>query len=89
MVFLIRKLYGRIALKVYVLAALVWLQTYAISFRNVLENTPTLTDIGAVARFYAYAFLHTQAMVQITIVAALALALWLFRDLFKTERTFI
>lgn len=89
MVFLIRKLYGRIALKTYALAALVWLQTYAVSFRNVLENMPALTDLGAVARFYAYAFLHTQAMVQAALILALATVLWLFRDLFRAERTFI
>lgn len=92
LVFFMRKLVGRIALKTYAVLGLLYLQTYAVSFTNVIKNMPALSDLPAVARFYSYAFLNTQASVQLMTVAVLALALWLSRDLardmFRPERNF-
>ena len=44
---------------------------------------PAMTDVGAVARFYSYAFLHTQASVQVMTVLVFAFLLWLSKDLMR------
>jgi len=87
MVFLIKKLYGRIAMKMYAVLALLYFQTYLVSVKNVLMNMPSVTDLGAVARFYSYAFLNTQTSVQVLTVLLGATILWLFRDLFRRDYT--
>lgn len=87
LVFFMRKLVGRIALKTYAVLGILYLQTYAVSFTNVVKNMPAMTDVGAVARFYSYAFLNTQASVQAMTLLIFAFLLWLFRDLFRPGRS--
>lgn len=87
-VFLMRKLVGRIAIKTYILVGLVYVQSKLIFVKQVFANMPSITDIPAVYNFYSYAILHTSATVQMATFAGLALALWLFRDLFKKEDYF-
>ncbi|MBX4215605.1 hypothetical protein KW797_01510 [Candidatus Parcubacteria bacterium] len=82
-VFLMQKLYGRIAMKAYALVALVYLQTYLVSVHNVIENMPSVTDLGAVLRFYSAAFVNTHFSVQVLSILFAGTALWLFRDLFR------
>ena len=81
-IFLMKKLYGRIAVKTYILLGLVYIQAKLIFVKAVFANMPSIADIPAVYQFYSYAFLNTRAMVQIVAVVALITLLWLFRDLF-------
>jgi len=88
MIFFMKKLYGRIAVKTYALVGLVLLQSELVSLKNVIANMPALTDVSALYRFYSYAFLNTQIAVQVAIIASLAVGLWLFRDLFRKEKLY-
>ncbi|MEK7581938.1 MAG: hypothetical protein AAB488_01250 [Patescibacteria group bacterium] len=86
-VFLIKKLYGRIAVKTYILAGLIYIQAKLIFVKAVINNAPAFTDVSALYNFYSYAFLNTQAVTQITMVAGIVTLLWLFRDLLHKENT--
>ncbi len=88
MIFFMKKLYGRIALKTYALIGLVLLQSELVSVKNVIANMPAVTDISAVYRFYSYAFFNTHIAVQVAVVASLAVGLWLFRDLFRKGKLY-
>ena len=81
MIFFMKKLYGRVAIKIYALAGLVLLQSWLVSIKNVITNMPAFTDLSAMYNFYSYAFLNTQMPVQVALVASFAVGLWLFRDL--------
>lgn len=86
-IFLMKKLYGRIAIKGYVLLALVYIQAKLIFVKAVLANMPSVTDVPAVYRFYTYAFLNTKVAVQVAIIAAFVTAIWLFRDFLKKDNS--
>src|SRR5258706_8161283 len=87
-VFFMKKLYGRIAVKTYIVLGLAYLEAKMVFVKQIFANMPSITDVPAVYSFYSYAFLNTRFIVQITIVAAMFTALWLARDLFRKENTF-
>lgn len=51
---------------------------------RVLQNMPRLEDVAAVARFFTYAFMHTNIIVQGLVFCAVAASLWLLSELSKT-----
>lgn len=53
---------------------------------RVLENMPSLADVGATLRFAYAAFAHTDFIVQVLSVVVLGAALWLVRDGIRSLR---
>ncbi len=47
---------------------------------QVFANMPSVTDVGALARFALAAFVQTEFLVQALVVVALAAVVWLVRD---------
>lgn len=86
-IFLMKKLYGRIAIKGYILLALVYIQAKLIFVKAVLANMPSIADVPAVYHFYSYAFLNTKVAVQMAIIAAFVTVIWLFRDFLKKDNS--
>lgn len=65
-------------------AVLAGVSVYAVSrevwVEMVLRNMPSVTDVSALANFFASAFLHTGLAVQVFSIVALASALVLARE---------
>ena len=68
------------AFKAYAIAAAVWQAGRYASFEHIFKNAPSLFDIAATLRFYVSAFAETEMMMRIIAVFAIALLLWLVRD---------
>lgn len=68
-------------------SVLVFVSVYAISqevwVAMVFANMPSVTDVAALARFFAAAFMNTTFVVQAFSVVAAASAIWLARECTK------
>lgn len=62
-----------VAVSVYAVSREVWVDM-------VFHNMPSVTDLGALANFFTFAFLHTGVVVQAFSVLALVSALFLIRE---------
>lgn len=57
-----------------------------VSVSNVISNMPVMSDITAVARFFAAAFAHTDVIVKCALVAGLVLLLLVLKGLIESIR---
>jgi hypothetical protein len=77
---------SRTALKVYILAVILWKSTAYVSYGNVLRNAPEITDIGSNARFFKGAFSHTDSTTAVLLLGIILLIAWIFFDLLPSLR---
>lgn len=80
-IFYSRKLLSGIALRVYLMLALLWVLLSNISFINVLKNTKNIgsSNVMQIPDFYRYAFMHTELVVQSTSILAIIFIAFIFR----------
>lgn len=71
------------AVRVYVLSALFIGVASLVSVPNVLANMPALADVSRLYSFMVSAFAHTELVVQIGVLFAFALAVWVVRDVVR------
>lgn len=57
-----------------------------VSVSNVISNMPVMSDIAAVARFFAAAFAHADVIVKCALVAGLVLLLLVLKGLIESIR---
>lgn len=62
-----------LAVALYFIGRFVWVA-------KVFENMPQLTDVLAVLRFFEVAFLHTEFVIQVSLVVAIGAGIWLARE---------
>jgi len=71
------------AIKFYLLCIMLWQSFSYVSFASVIKNLPNITHIKSLYSFFAYAFLNTEAVVQVFAIAAMAIILWLIKDAYR------
>jgi hypothetical protein len=57
-----------------------------VSVQHVVANMPAVFDVGALIKFFASAFAHTQSVVQFALVAGFAFLLWTLKGLIDSVR---
>lgn len=88
-VWLLRQLLRRTALRVIALGGIFWSLQFYISFRSVIANAnlaSTENLLGSYG-FWRSAFAHTEASVQVLMVLATAITLWFGWDIFHSWLT--
>ena len=84
-IYVLRKMLSPRSLKVAIILASLWQIHTHVAEKFVLANMPRVADIVAVAKFYLAAFLHTQSIVQVSILASGVLVLWLAKDVLRPQ----
>jgi len=72
--------------KLAILASLVAVAGFFVSFPNVLHNMPSLFEIGDFSRFIVAAFLNTKLAIQVVSLGSFAVAIFIVRDITKVFR---
>lgn len=81
-VYVLRRLFSPALVKVYILAALVWQASQRVSIGDVIANAPGF-NIAQWYTFSTWAFLHTEVLIQASVVAGAALVFWLLWDVLR------
>ena len=71
---------SRTALKVYILAVILWRSTTYVSYEKVLHNAPSLTNVEGNVEFYSGAFSHTEHTNAILFIGLFILTAWVIFD---------
>ncbi len=71
---------SRTALKVYILGVILWKSTAYVSYGNVFQNAPHVTDVGGNMQFFSGAISHTESTNAILFIGLLLLVAWIFFD---------
>jgi len=82
-VWVLKRLFSPVAVRVYILAALLWQSTQYVSLKYVFANAPGFESFGANYEFFMYAFSHTERVVPILLTGALAVGVWFAKDFYK------
>jgi len=80
--FLIRSLLSP-ASRVLALGVSLLLITLSVSVPNVIHNMPSFLNIADVSRFFVYAFLNTQVVVQVLLVILTTFVVWTGVDIVR------
>ena len=72
--------------KLAVLASLLAVAGFFVSVPNVLQNMPSLFEIGDFVRFIIAAFLNTKLAIQLMSLGSFAVAVFMVRDITKVFR---
>jgi hypothetical protein len=81
-----RAVLSRTALKIYILLVILWRSTAYVSYGNVWNNSPDLTDVGGNVRFYSGAFTHTDLTSAVLVLGIILLLAWIIFDLIPSLR---
>ena len=81
-----KRVYHSVTLKVFLLGICMAFTTLSVSLPHILLNMPSLRDVVAVWKFLMAAFVNTQMNVQLLSLLALAVLVWLTRDIVRTIR---
>jgi hypothetical protein len=82
-VYLIRQLFSGTALRLYALAVLTFGLLRTVSIYDILANMPQ-QGLLALYDFVTYATLHTELVVQLMLIGATVVGLWLVRDAIRS-----
>ena len=84
MVSYLRRVLSPLAVKLYASALVLWFIGREVWVAKVLENAPG-TGFSSKISFFAGAVWNAELIVQILVLAALALGLWFLRDIFASR----
>jgi hypothetical protein len=87
-IYILRQIFSPTSMKIVMLFAVLKESFSVVSVPNVLANSPSLLNPIASYQFFTSAFLNTELVVRILLVATLALTLWLIRDLLSKPSVF-
>ena len=85
-IYYLRVFINPLTLKIYALGLLGGLASLAVSIPDVIRNAPTFTDLEALYTFSTFSLTHTEVAVQLMVLVALAVFLWLVRDIARSLR---
>lgn len=85
--YFLQRVFNSFTLKAYALVFFAGVIVSQVSMTNVLANMPRLTEVNALYRFSASAFLNTEFIIQILSVGALIVIFLLLKDITKTYLT--
>ena len=77
----LRQLTSPFAFKLYIFAILLWQMFLRVSPSHIFANASHMGDMGSLSTYISSAFSHTESLVQFGVFIALALAIWMSRDL--------
>lgn len=81
-----RAVVSRTALKAYILAVILWRSTSYVSYGNVWNNAPDITDVGGNVQFLGGAITHTETTTVVLAVGILLLVAWAIFDVIPSFR---
>jgi hypothetical protein len=84
-IYILRQVLNPLTLKIYALALMGIIASYLVSIPDILRNIP-ISDLSALYTFGTFSIVHTEVYVQLMVAAALALLLWLMRDIVRSMR---
>lgn len=84
---LYQKAASMFAIKTYALIGALAYMAHLVSFGNVFANAPHITNIGHTYRFFAAALQNTELAVHISLIAIIALLLFVVRDIHRSAET--
>lgn len=82
-VYIVRRLFSGVMLRFYALLALFGGLMSVVSVRDVIANMPG-QGLIAVYDFFAYATIHTEAIVQVILFGGMTIALWTLHDAIRS-----
>jgi len=85
LVWLIRKILSPVTAKVLILAGLARQLFIFVSVKDVMINAPSVYDLSASFQFFGNAFINTGNAVQLSLLTAILLSLWLTRDFVRVR----
>jgi len=82
-IWLLRHMISPAMLKLYALAVFLWQSSQYVSWRQVMINSPAITDMRANYSFATSAFSETELMTQILFVGMVGVLVWFAKDLYR------
>ena len=83
MVHLLKRVTSPVAIRVYIVVAVLWQVVLRVSVINVIKNSPNVIDLGHFSQFAIRTFQGTELIVQVLVAALFAFGVWLVRDILK------
>ena len=81
-IWFLRGLFSAFTAKMVAMAALLWQMSYNVSFAHVLSNLPDRFDVLGDAKYFVYAFNHTELSVQVYVFFLSMFTIWLLVEKF-------